>query len=101
MKIVATYDMTLNLGSGPEHVLRGQEFSAHGTGKMNSREHAASLIGQGAAVLPEAWEKHRGKTEAKRLAAAALVEKAREDSERARRKAAEEEMRRAAAGVAR
>lgn len=78
MKIVATYDMTINLGSGPEPVLRGQEFSQPGTGVMNKAEQARSLIIQGAAVLPEAWPKHQSRTEAKAQAAAKLVQAARE-----------------------
>lgn len=84
MKIVATYDMTLNLGSGPEPVLRGQEFSPPVTGVMNKAEQARSLIGQGAAVLPEAWPKHQSRTEAKAQAAAKLVQDARKVAEKRR-----------------
>lgn len=93
MKIVATYDMILNLGSGPEPVLRGQEIEPPGTGVMNRNERARSLIGQGAAVLPEAWPKHRDRTEAKYQATQKMVEQAQRDTERAidaKRKAAEE-----------
>ncbi len=85
MKVIATYDMILNLGSGPEPVLRGQEIEPPGTGIMNRAEHARSLIGQGAAVLPADWPKYR--------AGQMIVEQARCDGERAveaKRKAAEE-----------
>lgn len=77
MKIVATYDMSLNLGSGAEPVLRGQEFDPPGTGTMSRDERARSLIGQGAAVTPEAWPKLRDRTEAKCQATRKLVEAAR------------------------
>lgn len=35
MRIIATYDMILDLGSGPERVLRGQEIEPPGTGVMS------------------------------------------------------------------
>lgn len=76
MKIIATYDMTLNLGSGPEPVLRGQEIEPRGTGVMSRAEHAASLIRRGAAVLPDNWPKYKALTDAKRTAALALVDRA-------------------------
>lgn len=85
MKIVATYDMTLNLGSGPEPVLRGQEIDPPGTGIMNRDERARSLIGQGAAVLPADWPKYRDRTEAKHRACMAMVAEAREASDKKRR----------------
>lgn len=84
MKIVATYDMTLNLGSGPEPVLRGQEFQPPGTGIMNRAEQAQSLIRQGCAVTPENWPKYRDRTEAKCQATRKLVEAARAAADKKR-----------------
>lgn len=85
MKIVATYDMTLNLGSGPEPVLRGQEIDPPGTGIASRDERARQLIRAGAAVLPADWPKYRDSTEAKCLACATMVAEAREASAKKQR----------------
>lgn len=85
MKIVATYDMTLNLGSGPEPVLRGQEIDPPGTGIASRDERARQLIKQGCAVLPADWPKYRDRTEAKYRACAAMVAEAREASAKKQR----------------
>lgn len=91
--VVATYDMILNLGSGPEAVKRGQEIEPQGTRIMNRDERAHALIKQGAAVKPADWPKHRDRTEAKYQATQKMVEQAQHDTRRAieaKRKAAEE-----------
>ena len=85
MKIVATYDMTLNLGSGPEPVLRGQEIDPPGTGIMNRDERARQLIKQGCAVTPDNWPKYRDRTEARYRACMAMVAEAREASAKKQR----------------
>lgn len=85
MIVVATYDMILNLGSGPEPVLRGQEIEPPGTGIMNRDERARSMIKQGSAVLPADWPKYRGRTEAKYLACKKMVDDMRAATERHRR----------------
>lgn len=85
MKLVATYDMTMNLGSGAEPILRGQEFDAPPTRWMSREENARSLIRQGSAVTPDAWPKHRDRTEAKYQAARKMVEDARRASEKKRK----------------
>jgi hypothetical protein len=84
MKIIATYDMRLDLGSGVENVLRGQEIEPPGTGIMNRDERARSLIKQGAAVLPADWPKHQERTESKHLACQAIVAAARKETDAAR-----------------
>lgn len=59
MKIIATYDYTLDLGSGPEPVLRGQEIDPPGTALQSRDERARTLIRQGAALKPEDYAKTR------------------------------------------
>lgn len=85
MKIVATYDMTIDLGSGPEPVLRGQEIDPPGTGIASRDERARQLIRAGAAVLPADWPKYRDSTEAKCRACATMVAEAREANTKHRR----------------
>ena len=85
MKIVATYDMIINLGSGPEPVLRGQEIEPPGTGIANREERARQLVRAGAAVLPSDWPKYRDRTESRHQACMAMVTHAREASDRRRR----------------
>jgi hypothetical protein len=102
MKIVATYDMTLNLGSGPEAVLRGQEIDPPGTGTMDRTERATSLIRQGAAVLTADWPEYRDATEKKRDAALSMVAEAQKETDRAvdaRRRAADERAKAQAGGA--
>jgi hypothetical protein len=50
---IATYDFWFGKGQNEELVLRGEEVICPGTGAMNAREHAASLVRQGAAVWPD------------------------------------------------
>lgn len=97
MMVVATYDMILNLGSGPEKVIRGQEFEPPGTGFANRKEHAESLIRQGAAVRPDDWPKRKVRSDAGYAWAADEVVRSRKEAERARaaRLRAEEDRRKA------
>lgn len=102
MKLIATYDMTLNLGSGPEAVLRGQEIELPGTGQASRDEAARFMIRRGEAVLPADWPKYRDRTEAKRQAALKMVAEAQRETDRAveaRRRAAEERAKAKAGGA--
>lgn len=102
MMVIATYDMVMNLGIGPEKVIRGQEFQPPGTGAGSRKEHAESLIAQGAAVRPDDWQKRKVRTEAGYAWAAEEVARANKVAERARvaRLRAEEERRKAREGSA-
>lgn len=82
MKLVATYDMTMNLGIGAELILRGQEFDAPPTRWMSREENARSLIRQGAAVTPDAWPKYRDRTTPGLMAITPMVEEARRSAEK-------------------
>lgn len=85
MKIVATYDYTLNLGSGPEPVLRGQEIDPPGTGLQSRDERARSLIRQGAALTPEEFAKCKLRADSFHDAARRVVDQAnRETAEAAK-----------------
>lgn len=77
MKIVATSDYIMDLGSGPEVVKRGQEFAPIGNGIQSADDRARVLLAQRVAVLPKDWPVYRDRTEKQFQAVAALVAAAR------------------------
>lgn len=81
MKLISTQDYIMDLGSGPEKVLRGQEFTPIGTGQQSSAERAHVLLKQKVGVKPEDWPAYRDRTEAKWQAAQKLVAAANAESQ--------------------
>lgn len=64
MQIIATTDFHFGLGNGAEIIQRGDSLTPPGTGQMNVREHAQSLINCGSCCTPEDWPKIQARTEA-------------------------------------
>lgn len=64
MQIIATTDFHFGNGSAAEIIRRGDSFTPPGTGQMNAREHAQSLINCGSCCTPEDWPKVQARTEA-------------------------------------
>lgn len=64
MQIVATTDFHFGLGNSAEIIHRGTHFTPPGTGQMNVRDHAQSMINQGSCCTPEDWPKIQARTQA-------------------------------------
>jgi hypothetical protein len=64
MQVTALYDMHFGHGNSAEVIHRGTTFSPPGTGQMNAREHAQSLIHQGACCAEEDFARLNAKREA-------------------------------------
>lgn len=85
MQLVAMTDFHFGLREAAEIIHRGDTFTPLGTGAMNAREQAQSLIRVGSCCAPEDWPKLRDRTEANYAWAKAEV--ARLNAENAAREA--------------
>ncbi len=73
MKLVATADYLMDLGSGTEVVKRGQEFTPQPSFQASAAEQRGYLLRQKVGVEPKDWPAYRDRTEAKWQAAQKLV----------------------------